>query len=81
MFSLASVTVGPLTLVQVYVTIVPSESVPEPFNTVVFAGRVTVLFPPALAMGATFNEATITFIVTCANPVAPLLSVAVSLKT
>src|SRR5258706_11966896 len=59
---------------------VPSESVPEPFNTIELTGRVMDLFPPALATGATL-AAGFTVTVASSEPTAPWLSVTVNLNT
>ena len=58
---------------------VPSESVPEPFNTTELTGSVMDLFPPALAIGATL-AAGFTVTVASSEPTAPWLSVTVNLN-
>ena len=71
---------GPLTLVHAYDAIVPSASVPVPFNVVLFTGNVNVILLPALAVGGMLAAA-FTVTVTSSVAVAPLLSVTVNLNT
>ncbi len=57
----------------------PSESDPDPFNVVLFVGRIKVLVEPAFAIGGALAAKTVTE--TSSLAVALLLSVTVNLKT
>ena len=50
---------GPEVLVQRYDDIVPSESVPVPFNETVFIGNVIVWLVPAFAVGGMLAALTV----------------------
>jgi len=69
----------PLICVHAYEAIVPSGSVPPPFNITVVVGRLIVCELPASAVGGIF--AGFTVIVTSEVPLAPWLSVTVKRNT
>ena len=69
----------PETLVQAYAVMLPSGSEPLPVTVTELVGSVMVLSVPALAVGAWLGAA-FTVTVTSSDPVAPALSVTVSLK-